>query len=104
MKPNKKEKALQFLATQAQELDLGYDNTSDWDNTLMDGLEDEPWEDPTSAIDWLIDKWPILSAKIPPQVLDDARAIEKQLQLDAYTKGHEDREKDLFNTQQFKNK
>lgn len=99
------------------------EHISDWDHTLMDGLQDEPWEEPKSGVQWLIKQLgPLLHPtndkdnelayynahgnrrKIPEDLIDIAARIEEQLIMDAYVKGHEDREKYIFNTQQFKTK
>lgn len=31
-----------------------------------------------TALDWLIEEWPILVAQIPPQILDQAKQMEKE--------------------------
>lgn len=99
------------------------EHISDWDNTLMDGLEDEPWEEPQSGVQWLIRQLasilhPTNKADgelayynengnrrvVPEDLISIAARIEEQLIMQAYVKGHEDREKFIFNSQQFKKK
>lgn len=99
------------------------EHISDWDHTLMDGLQDEPWEEPKSGIQWLVKQLASTldptnktdntltyynadgnRRVIPEDLIVIATRIEEQRIMDAYIKGHEDREKYIFNTQQFKNK
>jgi hypothetical protein len=35
-----------------------------------------------TAVEWLIEQWPILEYTIPERMLDEAKAIEEQNQLD----------------------
>jgi|LakMenE01Jun11ns_1017448.scaffolds.fasta_scaffold7772898_2 hypothetical protein len=31
-----------------------------------------------TAIDWLIEQWPILESQLPPRIIEQAKAIEKE--------------------------
>ena len=35
-----------------------------------------------TAIDWLIEQWPILESQLPPRIIEQAKEIEKQQQLE----------------------
>ena len=35
-----------------------------------------------TAVEWLIEQWPILESQIPERILDEAKAMEEQNQLD----------------------
>ena len=35
-----------------------------------------------TALEWLIEQWPILESQIPERILDEAKALEEQRQLD----------------------
>jgi len=37
------------------------------------------------AIDWLVEQWPILEAHIPPNILDEAREIERNAKKELLT-------------------
>lgn len=37
------------------------------------------------AIDWLVEQWPILEADIPPNILDEAREIERNSKKELLT-------------------
>jgi hypothetical protein len=37
------------------------------------------------SIDWLIEQWPILEANIPPNILDEAREIERNAKKELLT-------------------
>ena len=37
------------------------------------------------AIDWLVEQWPILEANIPPNILDEAREIERNAKKELLT-------------------
>jgi hypothetical protein len=41
-----------------------------------------------SAVDWLVEQWPILESQIPPRILEQANEMfEKQI-MDAYETSH----------------
>ena len=37
-----------------------------------------------TAVEWLIEQWPILESQIPERILDQAKAMEKQQIINAY--------------------
>lgn len=43
-----------------------------------------------TAIDWLIEQWPILESKIPQQILEQAKQMELEQIEQAYKAGFED--------------
>jgi hypothetical protein len=49
-----------------------------------------------TAIEWLLEEWPILEAKIPPRIIDQAKAMEKEQIMDAYANGSNDRLKNTI--------
>jgi hypothetical protein len=51
-----------------------------------------------TAVQWLIEQWPILESQIPERILEQAKAMEKQQILYAYECGFFDPQsnKDLF--------
>jgi hypothetical protein len=40
-----------------------------------------------TAVEWLIEQWPILEAQIPERILEQANAIFEQQIIDAYLAG-----------------
>ena len=36
-----------------------------------------------TAVEWLVEQWPILESQIPPRILDQAKEMEKQQLIDA---------------------
>ena len=36
-----------------------------------------------TAVEWLVEQWPILESQIPPRILDQAKEMEKQQIIDA---------------------
>ncbi len=36
-----------------------------------------------TAIDWLIEQWPILESQLPPRIIEQAKAMEKKQIIDA---------------------
>ena len=36
-----------------------------------------------TAVEWLLEQWPILESQIPPRILDQAKEMEKQQLIDA---------------------
>ena len=39
-----------------------------------------------TAIDWLIEQWPILESQLPPQLIEQAKQMEKNQIINAYLK------------------
>jgi hypothetical protein len=37
-----------------------------------------------TAIDWLIDQWPILESQLPPQLIEQAKEMEKEQIIEAH--------------------
>jgi hypothetical protein len=37
-----------------------------------------------TAVEWLVEQWPILESQIPERILDEALAMEKQQIIEAY--------------------
>ena len=35
-----------------------------------------------TAVEWLIEQWPILESQIPPRIIEQAKAMEKEQMLD----------------------
>jgi hypothetical protein len=46
----------------------------------MEGMEKQ------TAIDWLIEQWPILESQLPPQLIEQAKQMEKNQIINAYLK------------------
>ena len=40
-----------------------------------------------TALEWLIEQWPILEAQIPPYILEEAKKMEKEQIMDAWDDG-----------------
>ena len=40
-----------------------------------------------TAVAWLLEQWPILESQIPPNIIDQARSLEKENSLDAFFAG-----------------
>ena len=40
-----------------------------------------------TALEWLIEQWPILEAQIPPYILEQAKKMEKEQIMDAWDDG-----------------
>lgn len=40
-----------------------------------------------TAIEWLLEEWPILISQIPPRIIDEAKTIEKEQIQEAYYAG-----------------
>jgi hypothetical protein len=40
-----------------------------------------------TAVEWLIEQWPILESQIPERILDQAKEMEKEQIVDAYVYG-----------------
>jgi hypothetical protein len=51
-----------------------------------------------TAIEYLIEIWPILKAQIPPYILEEVKEIEKQQIMDAFNEG-EINSVDYFNAE-----
>ena len=43
-----------------------------------------------TAVEWLIKQWPILESQLPPQLIEQALAMEKEQIIDAYKAGDGD--------------
>jgi hypothetical protein len=43
-----------------------------------------------TAIDWLIEQWPILQSQLPPQLIEQAKEMENKQRHFAYQDGRED--------------
>jgi hypothetical protein len=40
-----------------------------------------------TAVEWLIEQWPILESQIPPRIIEQAKAMEKEHMLDFFCNG-----------------
>ena len=40
-----------------------------------------------TALDWLLEEWPILESQIPPRIIDQAKAMEKEQIIKAFYDG-----------------
>lgn len=40
-----------------------------------------------TAVDWLIEQWPILNSQLPPWLIDQAKAMEKEQIIDSFGVG-----------------
>ena len=40
-----------------------------------------------TALEWLINEWPVLESNIPPRIIEQAKAIEKEQMIDAFGVG-----------------
>jgi len=40
-----------------------------------------------TAVEWLIEQWPILESQLPPQLINEAKAIEREQIQAAYKDG-----------------
>ena len=43
-----------------------------------------------TAVEWLLEEWPILESQIPPRIIDQAKEMEKQQIIDAYEIGFDE--------------
>jgi hypothetical protein len=41
-----------------------------------------------TAVEWLIEQWPILESQIPERILNEAKAMEKEQMIEAYDEGY----------------
>jgi hypothetical protein len=41
-----------------------------------------------TAVEWLIEQWPILESQIPERILEQAKEMEKEQIIEAYLKNH----------------
>lgn len=41
-----------------------------------------------TAVEWLLEQWPILETQLPPKLIEQAKEMEKQQIMDAYIDGH----------------
>jgi hypothetical protein len=41
-----------------------------------------------TAVEWLFEQWPILKAQLPPQLIEQAKEMEKEQIEDAYQTSH----------------
>ena len=41
-----------------------------------------------TAIEWLIEQWPILESQIPERIINQAKEMEKEQIIDAYETSH----------------
>jgi hypothetical protein len=48
-----------------------------------------------TAVQWLLEQWPILESQLPSSIIDEAIAMEKEQIKDAYDNG-EDRSSELY--------
>lgn len=42
-----------------------------------------------TAVEWLIEQWPILESQLPPWLIDQAKAMEREQIIDAHKQGEE---------------
>ena len=40
-----------------------------------------------TAVEWLLEEWPILESQIPPRIIDQAKAIEKEQIIESWEYG-----------------
>jgi hypothetical protein len=45
-----------------------------------------------TAIDWLIEQWPILESQLPPRIIEQAKAMEKKQIIESYRDGRSDQQ------------
>jgi hypothetical protein len=43
-----------------------------------------------TAIDWLIEQWPILESQLPPQLIEQAKEMEKEQIIKSFDDGFEE--------------
>ena len=43
-----------------------------------------------TAVEWLIEQWPILESQLPPRLIEQAKAMEKEQIVEAYRTGVEE--------------
>ena len=48
-----------------------------------------------TAVQWLLEQWPILESQLPSSIIDEAKQMEKEQIKDAYDNG-EDRSSELY--------
>ena len=41
-----------------------------------------------TAVEWLVEQWPILESQIPPRILEQAKEMEKEQMLQCYEDGY----------------
>ena len=49
-----------------------------------------------TAVEWLIEQWPILESQIPERILDQAKAMEKEQLCQMYIQGRKDNHLDYY--------
>ena len=54
-----------------------------------------------TAVEWLIEQWPILESQLPPQLINEAKAIEREQIQSAYKDGLIWRPNDFLGQQQY---
>lgn len=43
-----------------------------------------------TAVEWLLEEWPILESQIPPRIIDQAKAMEREQIIEAFDEGKSD--------------
>lgn len=41
-----------------------------------------------TALDWLLEEWPILESQIPPRIIAQAKEMEKEQHFNSYRRGN----------------
>ena len=41
-----------------------------------------------TAVEWLLEEWPILESQIPPRIIDQAKEMEKEQHFESYKLGN----------------
>jgi hypothetical protein len=54
----------------------------------MERINNKYKRDMKTAVEWLIEQWPILESQIPERILEQAKEMEKEQIQSAYRKGH----------------
>ena len=49
-----------------------------------------------TAVEWLIEQWPILESQIPERILDQAKEMEKEQLCQMYIQGRKDNHLDYY--------
>jgi hypothetical protein len=43
-----------------------------------------------TAVEWLLDEWPVMKSQIPPYIIEQAKAMEREQSIKDYNAGYDD--------------
>jgi hypothetical protein len=56
-----------------------------------------------TAVEWLVEQWPILESQLPDWLIEQAKAMEKEQIIDAYYQGDADSDNIHVDAEQYYN-